>query len=195
MKEYFHYIIYCWGIYIYIYICCAFVVLDNKLYKMHGAYIKIHQNTVIHLWMFTCSFNIGMAKSPTRYYFKVPFLIGTEIFCVTVYPWCIHSWYYHPLNHHSVSCTNLRQASSFNACTEAVTCLSVFHQQRYSQDNQRHFVKQTSHFAHVLTERLLPRFSSSHRVSSKFQYTKIYQLWNRELQDVREGITAANTST
>jgi hypothetical protein len=23
-----------------IYICCAFVSLDNKLYKMHGTYIK-----------------------------------------------------------------------------------------------------------------------------------------------------------
>jgi len=28
-------------IYIYIYICCAFVGLENKLYKMHGTYIKI----------------------------------------------------------------------------------------------------------------------------------------------------------
>ena len=24
-----------------IYMCCAFVGLDNKLYKMHGTYIKI----------------------------------------------------------------------------------------------------------------------------------------------------------
>jgi hypothetical protein len=24
-----------------IYVCCAFVGLDNKLYKMHGTYIKI----------------------------------------------------------------------------------------------------------------------------------------------------------
>jgi len=60
----------------------------------------------------------------------------------------IHSllMYYHPLNHHSVSCTNLRQAHLFNACTEAVTRLSVFHQQRYTQDIQSHFINQTSHF-------------------------------------------------
>ena len=24
-------------------VCCAFVCLDNKLYKMHGIYIKIHK--------------------------------------------------------------------------------------------------------------------------------------------------------
>ena len=28
-------------IYIYIYICCAFVGTGNKLYKLHGTYIKI----------------------------------------------------------------------------------------------------------------------------------------------------------
>jgi len=27
-----------------LYMCCAFVGLDNKLYKMHGTYINIHQN-------------------------------------------------------------------------------------------------------------------------------------------------------
>jgi len=27
-------------LYIHIYICCAFVVLDNKLYKTHGTYSK-----------------------------------------------------------------------------------------------------------------------------------------------------------
>jgi hypothetical protein len=135
------------------------------------------------------------------------FTHDTEIFCITVYPWyrdilchcllMIHSllMYYHPLNHHSVSRTNLWQAHLFNACIEAVTCLSVFHQQRYTQDNQSHFIKQTSHFAYVLTARLLPWFSSSHRVVSTFQHTKILQLWKRVLQDVREGIPAANTST
>ena len=30
------------------YICCAFVGLDNKLYKMHGTYIKILKNTNLH---------------------------------------------------------------------------------------------------------------------------------------------------
>lgn len=109
----------------------------------------------------------------------------------------IHSLlvHYHPLNHHSLSRTNLRQVRLFNACIEAVTCLSVFHQQRYTQDNQSHFIKQTSHFAYVLTAHLLPRFSSSHCEISTFQYTKIYQVCNRVLQDVREGISAANTST
>jgi len=60
----------------------------------------------------------------------------------------IHSllMYYHPLNHHSIFCTNLLQACLFNACTEAVTYLSVFLQQRYTQDNQSHFIKQTSLF-------------------------------------------------
>jgi len=28
-------------IYIYMYVCCTFVGLDNKLYKMHGTYIKM----------------------------------------------------------------------------------------------------------------------------------------------------------
>jgi len=28
-------------IYIYIYICCVFASLDNKLHKIHGTYIKI----------------------------------------------------------------------------------------------------------------------------------------------------------
>ena len=32
-------------IYIYIYIYCAFVGLDNKLYKMHGTYIKIKESS------------------------------------------------------------------------------------------------------------------------------------------------------
>ena len=32
--------------------------------------------------MFTYCFSIGTAKSPTHYYFKDPFLIGTEIFWV-----------------------------------------------------------------------------------------------------------------
>ena len=108
----------------------------------------------------------------------------------------IHSllMYYHPLNHHSVSCTNLRQAHLFNACTEAVTCSSVFHQQRYTQDNQSHFIKLTSYFVYVFTSHLLPGFSSSHHVIRTFQHTKIYQLCNRVLQDVREGISAANAS-
>jgi len=26
-----------------IYMCCAFVYLDNKLYKMHGTYIKLKE--------------------------------------------------------------------------------------------------------------------------------------------------------
>jgi len=30
-------------IYICVCVCCAFVGLDNKLYKMHGTYIKIIQ--------------------------------------------------------------------------------------------------------------------------------------------------------
>ena len=29
-------------------VCCAFVGLDNKLYKMHGTYIKILKNTNLH---------------------------------------------------------------------------------------------------------------------------------------------------
>jgi len=29
--------------------CCAFVVLDNKLYKMHGTYIKI-PGVVLKYW-------------------------------------------------------------------------------------------------------------------------------------------------
>jgi hypothetical protein len=34
--------------YIYIHtICCAFVDVDNKLYKMHGAYIKIERLYVL----------------------------------------------------------------------------------------------------------------------------------------------------
>ena len=41
----------------------------------------------------------------------------------------------------------------------------------------------------------LPQFSSSLHEISTFQYTKIYQLWNSVLQDVREGMSAANTST
>ena len=32
--------------YTYIYICCVFVGLDNKLYRMHGTYIKISQYEV-----------------------------------------------------------------------------------------------------------------------------------------------------
>jgi hypothetical protein len=51
MSEYSQYIKY-FNMYIYIYMCvcvcvcvcvlfCIFVVLDNKLYKMHGTYIKI----------------------------------------------------------------------------------------------------------------------------------------------------------
>ena len=31
---------------IYIYICCAFVGLENKLYKTHGTYIKIGRKKV-----------------------------------------------------------------------------------------------------------------------------------------------------
>ena len=38
--EYVQYIKYC----LYIYICSAFVGLDNKLYKMHGTYIEIVQS-------------------------------------------------------------------------------------------------------------------------------------------------------
>jgi len=34
MQEYLRYIKYC------LYVYCAFVGLDNKLYKMHGTYIK-----------------------------------------------------------------------------------------------------------------------------------------------------------
>jgi hypothetical protein len=37
-------------IFIYIYVCvlCAFVVLDSKLYKMHGTYIKIKTDYILH---------------------------------------------------------------------------------------------------------------------------------------------------
>jgi hypothetical protein len=28
---------------------CALVGLDNKLYKMHGTYIKIHHSTILYL--------------------------------------------------------------------------------------------------------------------------------------------------
>jgi hypothetical protein len=79
--------------------------------------------------------------------------------------------YYHPVKHHSVFCTNLQQTCLFKSCTEAVTYLSVFHQQRYTQGIQSHFIKQTSHFAYVSTAYLLPQFSSLHRVISTFHYT------------------------
>jgi len=32
-----------------IYVCCAFVGLDNKLYKMHGTYIKIIFTDIVTL--------------------------------------------------------------------------------------------------------------------------------------------------
>jgi len=34
-------------IYIYIYIRCAFVCLDNELYKMHSTYIKRVKNVIV----------------------------------------------------------------------------------------------------------------------------------------------------
>jgi hypothetical protein len=34
---------------IYICICCAFVGLDNKLYMMHGKYIKIQKKFLLHI--------------------------------------------------------------------------------------------------------------------------------------------------
>jgi hypothetical protein len=42
-------------IYIYIYICCVFVGLDNKLYKMHGTYIRIVYLPLLTLY---CSYII-----------------------------------------------------------------------------------------------------------------------------------------
>jgi hypothetical protein len=68
----------------------------------------------------------------------------------------------------TVFCTNLQQVCLFNSCTAAVTCLSVFHRQRYTQANQSHFIKQCSHFVYVLTVRLLPWFSSPHLVNSTY---------------------------
>jgi len=34
-------------IYVCVCVCCAFVFLDNKLYKMHGTYIKIHLHNLL----------------------------------------------------------------------------------------------------------------------------------------------------
>ena len=38
-------------IYIFIYICCALVGLYNKLYKMHGTYIKIFNVSSLLFWL------------------------------------------------------------------------------------------------------------------------------------------------
>jgi len=42
--------------FIYIYICCAFVGLDNELYKMRGTYIKIE-------WLYVLLRNYNIQKS------------------------------------------------------------------------------------------------------------------------------------
>ena len=43
MQEYLQYMKYCKNI------CCAIVVLDNKLYMKHGAYFKIVRNKFQYL--------------------------------------------------------------------------------------------------------------------------------------------------
>ena len=32
-------------------VCCAVVGLDNKLYKMHGTYIKLVFNNTLETWL------------------------------------------------------------------------------------------------------------------------------------------------